>query len=45
MFEQTISNQASRIISLPNIDEDILSTVEAVDIPGEVEVNAVVTVR
>jgi SpoVK/Ycf46/Vps4 family AAA+-type ATPase len=27
MFEQTISNQASRIISLPNIDEDILSII------------------
>lgn len=45
MFEQTISNQASRIISLPNIDEDILSTIEAVDIPGEVKVNAVATAR
>jgi stage V sporulation protein K len=45
MFERAISNQASRIISLPNIDEDILSTVEAVDIPREVEVNAVATAR
>lgn len=38
LFEQTINNQANRIISLPSIDEDTLSTIEAVDIPGEVQI-------
>lgn len=39
VFEQTINNQANRIISLPSIDEDVLSTIEAVDIPGAFESN------
>jgi SpoVK/Ycf46/Vps4 family AAA+-type ATPase len=36
MFEATINKQANRIVSLPEINEAVLSTVEAADIP-EVE--------
>lgn len=35
LFEQTVNRQANRIISIPSITEQILSTIEAVDIPGE----------
>jgi SpoVK/Ycf46/Vps4 family AAA+-type ATPase len=40
VFEQAIHNQANRIIYLTNISEGVLSTIEAVDIPGEVEIHA-----
>jgi SpoVK/Ycf46/Vps4 family AAA+-type ATPase len=33
LFEATISKQANRIVSLPEINEDVLSTIEAEDIP------------
>lgn len=33
LFEATISKQANRIVSLPEIDEAVLSTIEAEDIP------------
>ena len=41
VFERTINNQASRIISMTNVTEEILSTIEAVDIPGEVELHTI----
>jgi SpoVK/Ycf46/Vps4 family AAA+-type ATPase len=34
LFEMTISKQANRIVSLANIDEAVLSTIEAADIPN-----------
>ncbi|HXG86137.1 MAG TPA: hypothetical protein VNI84_19105 [Pyrinomonadaceae bacterium] len=33
LFERTINNQASRIVSIANINEQVLSTIEAGDIP------------
>lgn len=33
LFEMTISKQANRIVTLPNIDEVVLATIEDVDIP------------
>ncbi len=33
IFEMTINNQANRIITLPNIDEQTLSLIENSDIP------------
>jgi SpoVK/Ycf46/Vps4 family AAA+-type ATPase len=33
LFEATISKQANRIVSLPEINEEVLSTIEAEDIP------------
>jgi len=33
LFERTINNQASRIVSIANINEQVLSTIEADDIP------------
>jgi hypothetical protein len=33
LFEATISRQANRIVSLPEINEEVLSTIEAEDIP------------
>ena len=37
MFEATISRQANRIVSLPEINEEVLSTFEAEDIPSAEE--------
>lgn len=34
LFETTISKQANRIVSLPNINKDVLSTLEKEDIPN-----------
>ena len=34
LFETAISLQANRIVSLPHIDEEVLSTIEAADVPG-----------
>lgn len=39
VFERSVNNQANRIIAIPDITENILSTIEAVDIPGELELN------
>jgi len=36
IFEIAISNQASRIVSLPNVNMHVLSTIEASDIPVEI---------
>ncbi len=30
----TINNQANRIVSLPQVDDEILSTIEEIDVPG-----------
>lgn len=35
LFEMTISKQANRIVSLPEVNKDVLATVEAADIPTE----------
>lgn len=34
LYEMTINNQANRIVSLPEVDDEILSTIEEMDIPG-----------
>ena len=34
LFEQVISHQANRIVSLPKITDAILETIESIDIPG-----------
>jgi SpoVK/Ycf46/Vps4 family AAA+-type ATPase len=40
LFEHTINNQANRIIALSDITDEILSTIEAVDIPVNVEIHS-----
>ncbi|HST54194.1 MAG TPA: AAA family ATPase [Pyrinomonadaceae bacterium] len=40
VFEATVSKQADRIVSLPKVDKEILSTIEAADIPGHEELRA-----
>jgi ATPases of the AAA+ class len=35
LFEMTISKQANRIVSLPEVNQEVLSTIEAADIPTE----------
>lgn len=40
VFEHALNNQANRIISISHITEDILSTLDASDIPGEIELRA-----
>ncbi|MDQ3820598.1 MAG: AAA family ATPase, partial [Acidobacteriota bacterium] len=34
LFEATINKQANRIVGLPDVDEKVLSSIEAADIPG-----------
>src|SRR5205085_10817827 len=34
LFEATINKQANRIVSLPAVDERVLSSIESADIPG-----------
>lgn len=34
LFEMTISKQANRIVTLANINEEVLATIDEVDIPG-----------
>jgi stage V sporulation protein K len=34
LYEMTINNQANRIVSLPHVNDEILSTIEKTDIPG-----------
>lgn len=41
LFEMTINNQANRVVSLPNVNVDILSTIADSDIPGVHEMQAV----
>ena len=38
LFEMTISKQANRIVTLPNINEEVLATIEDADIPTEEDV-------
>lgn len=40
LFEASISKQANRIVSLPEVNKEILSTIEAADIPGHDELKA-----
>lgn len=40
LFEATVSKQANRLVSLPKVDKEILSTIEAADIPGQEELRA-----
>jgi AAA+ superfamily predicted ATPase len=40
LFEATINKQANRIVSLPDINEAVLSTIEATDIPEAEEMQA-----
>jgi SpoVK/Ycf46/Vps4 family AAA+-type ATPase len=37
LFEATLSKQANRLVSLPRVDREILSTIEAADVPGHDE--------
>lgn len=39
LFEHTVNNQANRIIALAEITEDVLSTIEVVDIPVDIEIH------
>ncbi len=40
LFDATLSKQANRLVSLPKVDREILSTVEAADIPGHDELRS-----
>jgi Holliday junction resolvasome RuvABC ATP-dependent DNA helicase subunit len=40
LFETTISKQANRIVSLPNINEEVLSTLEKEDMPTPEDLRA-----
>jgi len=40
LFEATLSKQANRLVSLPKVDREILSTIEAADVPGHGELRA-----
>ena len=40
LFEATLSKQANRLVTLPKVDREILSTVEAADIPGHDELGS-----
>jgi len=39
LFEEAVNDQASRIISIPNLTEEVLITLNVEDIPGEVEIH------
>ncbi len=43
LFEHTVNNQANRIIALADITDELLSTIEVVDIPVDVEIHASLT--
>ena len=40
LFEATLSKQANRLVALPKVDREILSTIEPTDIPGHEELRA-----
>jgi hypothetical protein len=40
LFEATLSKQANRLVSLPKVDREILSTIEPTDIPGHEELRS-----
>ena len=41
LYEMTINNQANRIVSLPHVDDEILSTIEETDIPRMADLQSV----
>ena len=41
LYEMTINNQANRIVTLPHVDDEILSTIEETDIPGMADLQSV----
>ncbi len=41
LYEMTINNQANRIVSLPQVDDEILSSIEETDIPGMVDLQSI----
>ncbi len=41
LYEMTINNQANRIVMLPNVDDEILSSIEETDIPGMADLQSV----
>jgi AAA lid domain-containing protein len=41
IFERTINNQANRIISLANLTDEVLCTLEATDIPTKLELQTI----
>ncbi|HKG15097.1 MAG TPA: AAA family ATPase, partial [Pyrinomonadaceae bacterium] len=40
LFEATLGKQANRLVSLPKVDREILSTIEPADIPGHEELRS-----
>jgi hypothetical protein len=40
IFEAAISKQADRVVSLPRVDKEILSTLDAADIPTAEDLRA-----
>lgn len=40
LFEATLSKQANRLVALPKVDREILSTIEPADIPGHDELRS-----
>jgi Holliday junction resolvasome RuvABC ATP-dependent DNA helicase subunit len=40
LFEATLSKQANRLVALPKVDREILSTIEPADIPGHEELRS-----
>jgi Holliday junction resolvasome RuvABC ATP-dependent DNA helicase subunit len=40
LFEATLSKQANRLVTLPKVDKEILSTIEVADIPGHEDLRA-----
>jgi len=40
LFEAALSKQANRLVSLPSVDREILSSIEAADIPGHEDLRA-----
>jgi Holliday junction resolvasome RuvABC ATP-dependent DNA helicase subunit len=41
LYEMTINNQANRIVSLPHVTDEVLSTIEEIDIPGMSDMQSV----
>jgi stage V sporulation protein K len=41
LYEMTINNQANRIVSLPQVNDEILSTIEEMDIPGMADMQSI----
>ncbi len=44
LFEMTISKQANRIVTLANINEEVLATIDEVDIPTEEDMRSILMV-